>query len=172
MLRENMIINIAFFITLSGLLLTASCAKKAVVSELYPAGPSESKITASDTEKTKPKKNVVYKKNVINEDIYFAFDSAVLSSEAQRLLQRKAAWLRLSPEVMVIIEGHCDERGAREYNHALGQRRAESVRTYMTLQGISAVRLEAISYGEERPVDPRSNEAAWGKNRRVHFVIK
>lgn len=99
-----MIINIAFFITLSGLLLTASCVKKAVVSELYPAGPSENKITTSDTEKTKPKKSVVYKKNVINEDIYFAFDSAILSSEAQRLLQRKAAWLRLSPEVMVIFK--------------------------------------------------------------------
>lgn len=168
---KKLSIKFAFFITLSGLMVTMSCTKQAMVSEPSLAKPFVSKAAVSGTGKAK-QKNIVYKQTVINEDIYFEFDSSILSSEAQGVLQRKAAWLRLSPDVMVIIEGHCDERGTNDYNLALGQKRAESVRKYMIWQGISANRLKAISYGEERPVDSRSNEEAWAKNRRAHFVIE
>ena len=77
----------------------------------------------------------------------------------------------MHPGVTVTIEGHCDERGTNEYNLALGDRRAESAKRFLTDLGISATRLTTVSYGEERPVDPRHNEEAWAKNRRAHFVI-
>ena len=115
--------------------------------------------------------NIVTIHTVINEAIYFEFDSSTLSPEAKRVLQKKAAWLRLSPDVTVVIEGHCDECGSSAYNLALGARRAESAKTYMTLLGISASRLTTLSYGEERPVDTAHNEDAWARNRRVHFAI-
>lgn len=164
-------IYFAFFIVLSGLIFTASCVIKAMVSEPSLPIPFETKEAVSAPEKAK-QESIVYRHHVINEDIYFKYDSSVLSPEAKRVLQRKAAWLRLSHDVMVIIEGHCDERGTTSYNLALGQRRAESVKTYMTWQGISATRLKTISYGEERPVSTWHNEDAWAKNRRVHFLIK
>lgn len=164
-------INFAFLIVLSGLMFTASCVKKVMASKASPLIPFENKATVAATEKAK-QKNIVYKHNIINEDIYFKYDSSVLSSEAKRVLQRKAAWLRLSHDVMVIIEGHCDERGTTAYNFNLGQRRAENVKKYMIWQGISAARLITISYGEKRPVSTSRNEDAWAKNRRVHFLIK
>lgn len=109
---------------------------------------------------------------VMDDNIYFPFDSAALSSEAQAKLREKADWLRRYPEVSVIIEGHCDERGTSEYNLALGDRRAESAKRFLVNLGISPARLTTISYGEERPVDPGHNEAAWARNRRGHFVIE
>jgi peptidoglycan-associated lipoprotein len=84
---------------------------------------------------------------------------------------QKAEWLRENPARTVTIEGHCDDRGTNEYNLALGDRRAESAKTFLVDLGIDATRLITISYGEERPVDPRSNEEAWAKNRRDHFVV-
>lgn len=108
----------------------------------------------------------------INEDIYFEFDQSTLSAEAQEILRGKAGWLNSNPEAFVIIEGHCDERGTNDYNLALGDRRAQSAKRFLTDMGISGSRLETISYGEERPLDPGSNEEAWAKNRRGHFVIK
>ena len=107
-----------------------------------------------------------------NEDILFEFDSASLSVEAQEILRAKAAWLRENPRARVVIEGHCDERGTNEYNLALGDRRAFSSKSFLVDLGISDSRLTTISYGEEQPVDSRSAEDAWAKNRRAHFVIK
>lgn len=107
-----------------------------------------------------------------NEDIYFSFDSAALSRTAQEKLREKARWMMQNPGVSAVIEGHCDERGTSEYNLALGDRRAESAKAYMINLGISPARLVTISYGEERPVDPRHNEEAWARNRRAHFEIE
>ena len=107
-----------------------------------------------------------------NEDILFEFDSAKLSDEAQQILRNKAGWLRENPRAQVIIEGHCDERGTNEYNLALGDRRAFSAKSFLVDLGIDESRLTTVSYGEERPLDPRSVEDAWTKNRRAHFVIK
>ena len=107
-----------------------------------------------------------------NEDIPFEFDSAKLSDQAQQILRAKAEWLRKNPRAQIIIEGHCDERGTNEYNLALGDRRAFAAKTFLVDLGIDQSRITTVSYGEERPLDPRSNEEAWAKNRRDHFVIK
>jgi peptidoglycan-associated lipoprotein len=108
----------------------------------------------------------------VNENVYFGFDDSTLTKKAREVLSAKADWLRSHPDVTVVIEGHADERGTKEYNMALGQRRAQSARNFLVNAGIDADRLTTISYGEERPADPRSNEMAWAKNRRVHFRIR
>ena len=96
--------------------------------------------------------------------IYFAFDSSELSESSRRTLQTNADWLGGQPEVSMVIQGHCDERGTIEYNLALGQRRADSVRDYLTSLGVERGRMRIITYGEERPVDRGHAEAAWSKN--------
>ena len=106
-----------------------------------------------------------------NQDIYFDFDKYDLRTDARGILDRKAAFLNQNSSVRSQIEGHCDERGTNEYNRALGERRADAAKMYLTTAGISPARLSTISYGEERPVDPGHNEAAWARNRRAHFVI-
>ncbi len=107
----------------------------------------------------------------VNEDIHFAFDSFLIDAEAQAILEQKAAWLQDNANVSVQIEGHCDERGTSAYNLALGERRANAVQQYLTVLGIDAARISTISYGEERPLDPGHDDAAWSRNRRAHFVI-
>lgn len=107
-----------------------------------------------------------------NEQVYFAYNSSALTPRARDILNRKAEWLRNNPNVSAIIEGHCDDRGTNEYNLALGEKRAESVKTYIIRLGIPGSRLTTISYGEERPVAFGSNESAWAKNRRAQFVIE
>jgi len=107
-----------------------------------------------------------------NEDILFEFDSANLSVDAQQILRSKADWLQKNPRAQIIIEGHCDERGTNEYNLALGDRRAFSAKSFLVDLGIDESRITTVSYGEERPLDSRSTEEAWAKNRRDHFVIK
>lgn len=107
-----------------------------------------------------------------NEDILYEFDSASLSVKAQQILRRKAEWFRENPRARVIIEGHCDERGTNEYNLALGDRRAFSAKSFLIDLGIDDSRLTTVSYGEEQPIDLRSAEDAWAKNRRAHFVIR
>jgi peptidoglycan-associated lipoprotein len=107
----------------------------------------------------------------VDEDINFDFDKALLSLEARRILDRKAVWLNNNPEVVVTIEGHCDERGTSEYNVALGERRAFSAKDYLEGLGIDSGRLMTVTYGEEQPLDPGHDEDAWAKNRRAHFVI-
>lgn len=108
----------------------------------------------------------------MNEDVYFDFDSSALGDMAKEVLSRKAEWLRMSPDASVIIEGHCDERGTSAYNIALGDRRAESAKSFLVDLGINADQISTISYGEERPVDMGHNEESWAKNRRAHFVVE
>jgi peptidoglycan-associated lipoprotein len=107
-----------------------------------------------------------------NEDIYFEFDSIRLTPEAQELLLKKGKYLRENPAATVTIEGHCDNRGTNEYNLALGEGRAQSAKTFLMDLGIDTSRLNTLSYGEERPLDPQQTERAWAKNRRAHFVIE
>jgi peptidoglycan-associated lipoprotein len=104
--------------------------------------------------------------------VYFAFDSSELSEAAQRTLRENAEWLRAHGDVDVVVEGHCDERGTIEYNLALGERRAASVREYLTSLGLDQARMRIITYGEERPVDPGHTESAWAKNRRAAFLLE
>jgi peptidoglycan-associated lipoprotein len=107
-----------------------------------------------------------------NEDIYFSYDSSALTSQAQEILRKKAAFLRANPNVKVTIEGHCDDRGTNEYNLALGEARARSAKAFLVDLGIPAARLATISYGEERPAVKGSGEDAWARNRRAHFVVE
>jgi peptidoglycan-associated lipoprotein len=105
------------------------------------------------------------------EPVFFAFDSAEITPEAQAVLQRNADVLKKYPTWTITIEGHCDERGTAEYNLALGERRALAASAYLVSLGIPASRLRTVSYGKEFPFDPGKTEEAYAKNRRAHFVI-
>lgn len=109
--------------------------------------------------------------SIIAERVHFDFDKSDIRSDAEAVLQRKVSVLREYPDVALRIEGHADERGSNEYNLALGQRRAESVRRYLMSYGLEAGRFTTISFGEERPLVDASNENAWGQNRRAEFVV-
>jgi len=104
------------------------------------------------------------------ETVYFDFDKYNLKPDAREALGRNARLLKENPEATVLIEGHCDERGTKEYNLALGEKRAKSARDYLVDLGVAASRIRIISYGKERPVDPGHSEAAWAKNRRAAFI--
>ena len=102
--------------------------------------------------------------------IYFDYDKSSLTPDAKKNLDKTGAWLSKKSTVNIRIEGNCDERGTNEYNMALGERRANSAKEYLVKLGVSANRLETISWGEEKPLDPGHNESAWAKNRRDDFM--
>ncbi len=108
----------------------------------------------------------------IGDRVYFAFDSAELTPEDQATLDRQAEWLGKYSAVTITLEGHCDERGTREYNLALGQKRANAAKQYLVAAGVPSGRIETISYGKERPAVPGHNEEAWAMNRRAVSVVK
>ena len=105
-------------------------------------------------------------------DVYFDFDKYDIRPADTKTLDANASWLKSNPNHLVLIEGHCDERGTNEYNLALGERRAKSTMNYLVSQGVQANRITIISYGEERPVCTEKTEACWAKNRRAHFLVK
>ena len=106
------------------------------------------------------------------ENIQFDFDKYVLTPQAMMILDEKASYLREHPGVRVLIEGHCDERGSNEYNLALGDRRANSAKTYLIKSGVAESRMTTISYGEEQPLCMQSSEPCWSRNRRAQFGIR
>jgi peptidoglycan-associated lipoprotein len=162
-------IILALMFVIPGFLFMVSCQKKVV--DATPKPMAEEKPMVKEEA---PKQEVVVSKvsdMVMQEDIYFEFDKSTLTPTAQDNLLRKAEWLRENPDATITIEGNCDDRGTNEYNLALGDRRAESAKAFLVDLGIDAARISTISYGEERPVDPRNNEEAWAKNRRDHFVV-
>ena len=186
-MRKKVWIGLVMVMVIPVLMLTVSCAKKSVQTETgtttqptddealiqaKQAGePEEPGKPLEGAEEAAQREMMAARNLFLNEDIYFEFDSSVLLPMAEEVLKEKAQWLRSNPGISVIIEGHCDERGTNEYNLALGDRRAESAKAYLVNLGISESRLTSISFGEERPVDPGNNEAAWAKNRRSHFEI-
>ncbi len=105
-------------------------------------------------------------------DIFFDFDKYDIRQTETRTLDGNAQWLKSNPNHLVLIEGHCDERGTNEYNLALGERRAKSTMNYLVSQGVQANRITIISYGEERPACTEKTEQCWAKNRRAHFLVK
>lgn len=107
----------------------------------------------------------------VGDRVFFDFDKAVLKPEAQRTLERQAAWMMQNPKVTFTIEGHADERGTREYNLALGERRATAVKNFLVALGIGPGRVSTISYGKERPAALGHTEAAWAQNRRGISVV-
>ena len=106
------------------------------------------------------------------QDAYFDYDASDLRDDARTNLSANAEWLKRYPSIQVLVEGHCDERGTVEYNQALGEKRAQAARDYLTGAGIDASRIQIVSYGKERPFEPGHDEAAWAKNRRAQFVLR
>jgi len=178
-------LSIFFVMILSVMFFTVSCTKRVVQNEPEPMTQSEvSKAPDKSDMEADPAKQLqedrlraeaaareAAEKAFVNEIIHFSFDSALLSDQAQQILNNKADYLRTNSGVMVTVEGHCDERGTDAYNIALGERRAESVKNFLVDLGISVNRLNTVSYGEERPIAIGQDEASWAKNRRAQFVI-
>ena len=193
-------IILAMMFIIPAMLFSVSCAKKAVMTEPSTTDTSAADEAARQAEMEKQKEMerqkqmeeerlaaeraeqlkaeamqrdmMMAKNRFLSENVYFDFDNATLDYQAQELLKQKAMYLRDFPDANVVIEGHCDERGTNAYNLALGERRAESAKTFLVNLGISAARMTTISYGEEKPVDMGQNEEAWAKNRRAAFVLE
>lgn len=149
------------------------CAKKAKVTEAPAAAPAPAVAAAPATTGTQtaaPAAGVSVVTEAGLERIHFEFDSYTLDAAAKRTLGMNAEWLKANPAAKITIEGHCDERGSDTYNLALGENRAKSAKAFLVTAGIAADRINVISYGEEKPLDPASTEAAWAKNRRAEFV--
>jgi peptidoglycan-associated lipoprotein len=148
----------------------ASCSTKLVKTQ--PVAQAEPQVQMTpDRSAEVAAANEAAEKVFVNEMIHFPFDSADLSNQARQILSSKADYLRSNPDVTMTVEGYCDERGTNAYNLALGERRAESVKTFLVDMGIRTDRLKTMSYGEERPVVKGHNETAWAQNRRAEFVI-
>lgn len=111
-------------------------------------------------------------RQVVGDRVFFGTDEYALNAEAQATLRRQAQWLQQYPQASLLIEGHADERGTREYNLALGERRAVSVRDFLAAQGVSPSRINVVSYGKERPVCAESSQACWAENRRGVTVLR
>lgn len=179
-------------VLVAGLFMTASCAKKTVVSDTTTIEDQAQAAAAAEAARKAEEERIrqqelqdeiarkqaeeqalaAAKTRFVNQHIHFAFDSAELTDTAKALLREKADWLKANADHRIVIEGHCDERGTTEYNLALGERRASVVKQYLEDLGVGAFRMATVSYGEERPLDPGQNEAAYSKNRRAQFVLK
>jgi peptidoglycan-associated lipoprotein len=184
-MRRNKWLAFAMVMIMAAMFSTVSCAKKATQTEASPvpeqqaentgstgitppaeesppADPPAPEVAAASDEGEQP--------TFVDAKIYFEFDSAVLTGQAQQVLMDQAEYLHSNTNVRLTLEGHCDERGTEAYNMALGQRRADSVMKFLVDMGISTGRLATISYGEERPAVVGGNESAWAQNRRVQCV--
>ncbi len=193
-MKKSIWVVLALLLVIPGLLFTASCGKKSLKADIEtmkdktkeaPAPPPPAPAPAPapvvqkapepvkiSEEEIRAREKASAMQALMNEDVYFDYDSAALASAAQEILKKKAVYLNKYSNVSITIEGHCDERGTNEYNLALGERRAESAKKFLVDLGLAASRFTTISFGEEKPVDTGSNEAAWSKNRRAHFVVK
>lgn len=144
-------------------LLFAGCAKKEVVSidEAAPA-PTTRAVTTVETMAEAPSLN----------SVYFAFDKSDINAAGEAALDAYATWLNERADISITLEGNCDERGSREYNLALGQRRADSVKDYLAGQGVDTSRIDTVSFGEERPVCTGTGAACWAQNRRADIISR
>lgn len=158
------------------LLVTAGCATKR--QEPLPPAPvgSDAPPTQAPTTSTtgiEPGSAADFQRSVTSDTIRFALDQFDIDPEARAILDSQSTWLARYPDVRVTIEGHCDERGTREYNLALGDRRANAAKNYLASRGVSPARITTISYGKERPIALGSDEESWAQNRRaVTIVVK
>ena len=145
----------AILVLLMSLVLTACATKKTTTSGAQMQGDV---YTGTDT--------VKYLADGVPDRVFFATNESVLTTRSRETLRKQAGWLRQNPSINIVVEGHADERGTREYNLALGERRANAAKDYLMTYGVSSDRISVISYGKERPVDSGSNALSWSKNRR------
>jgi peptidoglycan-associated lipoprotein len=158
--------NILKFAALSAALALGACTtKQEAASAPPPPAPPPAEAPAPVTSNILPGSAEDFKVNV-GDTVHFTFDGYNIQDVDKGTLQKQAAWLSKYPAVQLTIEGNCDERGTREYNLALGARRANAVKEYLVSLGVSASRLQTISYGKERPICTESNEECWAQNRR------
>lgn len=158
----------------AALVATAGCAKKRP--EQLPPPPSETPTTITPTDPTTgtgvtPGSAEDFRQSVASDTVRFALDSYDIDPEARATLDSQATWLQRYPNVRVTLEGHCDERGTREYNLALGDRRANAAKNYLASRGVSAGRITTISYGKERPLALGSDDDSYSQNRRAVTVV-
>ena len=163
---------------ISSILFLSACetASQKVVSGTSSSGSSSTSASTKSVDKKKSlfaaaKQTAADKLIAVGDRVLFDYDSAKLSSSAKILLDGQSRFLRANTDLNFIIEGHCDERGTREYNLALGEQRATAVRDYLVIQGIDPDRIKVISYGKEKPAVVGSNNMAWSKNRRAVTII-
>ena len=155
---------------------TAGCAKKRPP-ELPPAPVAEGDLGAgagvgeTSDQYGSNALNEQFKREVMSDTVRFGLDQFDIDPEARRVLDSQAQWLSAHPATRITIEGHADERGTREYNLGLGDRRANAAKNYLAARGISATRITTISYGKERPAALGSDEAAWAQNRRAVTIV-
>jgi peptidoglycan-associated lipoprotein len=173
-MRTSKLCAVIVLVLAAGVVL-ASCSRKRQpeTEDVVRTQPPETVVQPDTGEDTRDAEEEAMRERAmasIQAPIYFDFDRSELKPEAREVLNQKAEALRQYPDVRIRIEGHCDERGTVEYNLALGERRAEAARQYLIDLGIDPDRLTTVSYGEERPAVPESNEAAWAQNRRDEFV--
>ncbi|HAY23377.1 peptidoglycan-associated lipoprotein Pal [Desulfobacca acetoxidans] len=185
MMRSGRIAWVLLLCLIPALMLTG-CAKKKVVTT---AGPDETttepgqiqeeSLGAGGERLGRSRKGVSARAQAYgpegiafeSEDVFFEYDQFTLTSESRSLLQKKASFLQKHPEIQITIEGHCDIRGSSDYNLGLGQKRADSAKSYLQDLGIAGNRLSTISYGKEQPIAPGNTEEAHARNRRGHLVI-
>jgi peptidoglycan-associated lipoprotein len=173
-MRTSKLCAVIVLVLAAGVVL-ASCSRKRQpeTEDVVRTQPPETVVQPDTGEDTRDAEEEAMRERAmasIQAPIYFDFDRSELKPEAREVLNQKAEAMRQYPDIRIRIEGHCDERGTVEYNLALGERRAEAARAYLIDLGIDPDRMTTVSYGEERPAVPESNEAAWAQNRRDEFV--
>ena len=171
------ILKNVFLVVIFGLIVTACATKKSVKTTTE----STTTTKAAETQKADPieKLDALMQGDVyigsdtvgelasgVPDRVFFATNETILTTASRETLRKQAAWLRQNSDVTVVVEGHADERGTREYNLALGERRANAAKDYLMTYGISGKRISTISYGKEKPVNPASSTLAWSQNRR------
>ncbi|MDA7576550.1 peptidoglycan-associated lipoprotein Pal [Candidatus Pelagibacter sp.] len=155
----NKIFKNTFLVFTVCLVLSACATKKEIETTSTVSGQMQSDVyTGTDS--------VKYLADGVADRVFFATNETILTTASRETLRNQAAWLRKNPGINVVVEGHADERGTREYNLALGERRANSAKDYLMTYGVSSDRISVLSYGKERPVDAGSTPLAWSKNRR------
>jgi peptidoglycan-associated lipoprotein len=158
LMRLSKIFKNTLIVLTACLVLSACATKKEVATDPIKGQMQGDVYTGTDT--------VEYLAEGVPDRVFFATNESILTTASRETLRAQAAWLRKNPGINVVLEGHADERGTREYNLALGERRANAAKDYLMTYGISSDRITVLSYGKERPVDSGSNPLAWSKNRR------
>lgn len=185
-MKRQLFMNLMMAVLVAGLLTVVSCSKPQVAAPPSNVNQSQSgetdaqraarleaeRIKAQQLEEQRQARIAEAKLRFENQNILFDYDSAELTGQAKTLLREKADWLQANTSDVVMIEGHCDERGTTVYNLALGERRANAVRNYLVDLGVSSHRLGTVSYGEEKPLDPAPTAAAYRINRRAQLVLR